>query len=157
LVRRIASAGGHAFAFPAIAVQAIEPSPAMIAQLNAIARYDLVIFISPNAVRFALPWMGAKSRSSAMRLAATGVGTARALAAAGLKPYAVPTRGSGSEALLLLPELQQLADQSVLVVRGEGGRERLAETLRARGAQVDYAEVYQRLPPAAIRMSLRAG
>jgi uroporphyrinogen-III synthase len=148
LACRIAAAGGRAFVFPAIDVQAIEPSTATIARLNAIMHYDLVIFISPNAVKFALPLIEDKLQLSAKRLAATGSGTARALTEAGLKPYAVPARGSGSEALLSLPELQQVAGHSMLIVRGKGGREQLAESLHARGAQVDYAEVYQRLPPA---------
>jgi uroporphyrinogen-III synthase len=40
--------------------------------------------------------------------------------------------------------MQQLANQQVLIVRGVGGRELLADTLAARGANISYLEVYRR-------------
>jgi uroporphyrinogen-III synthase len=56
----------------------------------------------------------------------------------------MPSEGSDSEALLAMPELAHMAGQRVLIVRGTGGRELLAEVLTARGAQVQYAEMYTR-------------
>ena len=43
-----------------------------------------------------------------------------------------------------MPALQQLPGQRCVVVRGVGGRELLAETMRARGAEVEYLNVYER-------------
>ncbi len=53
-----------------------------------------------------------------------------------------------TEALLTLPELQNLTNQSILIFRGEGGRELLAKSLRVRGADVEYVECYRRVIPA---------
>jgi len=56
----------------------------------------------------------------------------------------MPEEGTDSESLLALPQLADMAGQRVLIVRGSGGRELLFDALTARGAQVQYAEVYAR-------------
>lgn len=115
--------------------------------LNAAEPWDWLIFISANAVRGVLGvdgWMGPVA--GATRLAAVGEATATALAEAGLTVDLVPYPQFNSEALLADPRMVQVAGQRVLIVRGEGGREHLAETLRERGADVAYAEVYRRVP-----------
>jgi uroporphyrinogen-III synthase len=82
-----------------------------------------------------------------VRIAAIGRATAQALALAGLTVDLVPESGYNSEALLAMPQMQQLKGQNCLIVRGEGGREELATTLRSRGAYVEYLEVYKRVTP----------
>ncbi|RMF19676.1 MAG: uroporphyrinogen-III synthase [Gammaproteobacteria bacterium] len=77
---------------------------------------------------------------------APGAGTAGALEDAlgvRVKTGSPPT----SEGLLALAELQNVAGEKVLIARGEAGRELLAETLRARGAQVDYLPLYGLVQP----------
>ncbi len=114
---------------------------------SASAKADWLIFISVNAVNYAFKALGTKLEKlcQTTRLAAIGQSTANALATHGCKVNATPSQGFNSEALLALPEFQDLKGQRIVCIRGQGGRELLAETFRARGANVEYLEVYQRI------------
>ena len=113
----------------------------------------LVMFVSANAVAqfFRLrpvdaPW------PAALQAAATGPGTAAALREAGLLPaQIVEPAGDApsfdSEALWARLSGRPWPGCRVLVVRGEEGRDWLAEQLGAQGAQVDFVAAYRRLPP----------
>jgi len=61
--------------------------------------------------------------------------------------YQSPHQAMNSEALLAHPKLQTVSDEKIIIFRGQGGRTHLADVLRARGAHVDYCEVYQRQSP----------
>lgn len=143
----IEAAGGRAVRFPALEISAppdIAAAKAALVQLDA---YDLAIFISANAVAKALALHPAADWPVGLRRAAVGEGTARALARQGLPAHLIPAPPFDSESLLAHADLQQIAGQCILIVRGVGGRELLGDTLRARGAEVHYAEVYQRVRP----------
>ena len=65
-------------------------------------------------------------------------------------PASWPAVGDDSEALLELPQLVDalsVRDPRVLIMRGEGGREFLADRLRGQGVAVDYLELYRRCLP----------
>ncbi len=113
-------------------------------------RYQKAIFVSQNAVTYAFDWLDDYWPQLPIRVEYYGVGerTARALEAHQVPVTAWQTDGPmNSEALLTAPELQSVADQRIVIFRGVGGRGVMAETLRARGAQVDYCELYQRRCP----------
>lgn len=151
LARMIAAQGGQAVLFPLLEISpADDPAPLQraIAHLD---DYALAIFISPNAVAFALPQILAARRWPAgLRAAAIGPSTARQLAVQGFSNVIAPLGRFDSEALLELPAFAAaaVAGEKVLILRGNGGRELLGETLRQRGAQVDALTCYRRSPPA---------
>ena len=139
---RIEAAGGRAVVFPALEIHRLAPPAA----LRRLAEYDRVIFVSPTAVTVAAPHAVGLGEA---RLAAVGSGTRQALEHHGGGRVLAPAAGGDSEALLALPELAIMAGQRVLIVRGEGGRALLGDTLASRGAQVEYAECYKRTLPLA--------
>ena len=76
-----------------------------------------------------------------------GQGSAKALRDTGISNIITPTDRFDSEGLLALPELQNVAGWRVMIFRGDGGRELLGDTLRDRGATVEYANCYKRSKP----------
>lgn len=142
LERLLEARGARAIVFPALEIEPL-PAPPALARL---ADFDLAVFVSPSAVRTALPAVGAWPRHVAA--AAVGAGTRRELERAGVARVIAPSKSADSEALLALEPLKAVKGKRVLIVRGEGGRALLGETLRSRGAQVEYAECYRRAPPA---------
>ena len=102
----------------------------------------LVIFISVAAVEFANKLMPI-SLWSTKEVIAVGAATERALKTLGISVL-VPAKHN-SEGLLVLQPLQNVQAKDVLIVRGDGGRELIAEDLRQRGASVHYFESYRRV------------
>jgi uroporphyrinogen-III synthase len=82
-----------------------------------------------------------------LKIATVGQGSAKALRESGITNVISPTERFDSEGLLALPELQNVAGWRVMIFRGDGGRELLGDTLKARGATVEYATCYQRSKP----------
>jgi uroporphyrinogen-III synthase len=147
--QQLEQAGASVLLFPVMAVQAhanTAPAQAILAKL---ATYDTVIFISSNAVTFGLALLDAQQQQvlQQLTLGAIGKKTANTLRDYGFDAQLVPENGFSSEDFLAMPAVEQLSGQRILIFRGAGGRELLAETLHQRGATVDYADVYQRICP----------
>lgn len=153
LAEALVEAGAKPVLFPVLAIHPLgNITPIADAAIH-LDQYTLAVFVSPNAVTFGLseilkhrPW------PAHLRVATVGHSSEAALAAHNLhgqeKQVLCPKDRFDSEALLELQELQAMHGQRVLIFRGDGGRDLLAETLRQRGAQVDYLTVYQRGQPA---------
>ncbi|PKO73224.1 MAG: uroporphyrinogen-III synthase, partial [Betaproteobacteria bacterium HGW-Betaproteobacteria-17] len=125
LAQAIRAAGGEAFVFPALEVEAL-PLDALNEPLARLAEADIAIFISPNAAQFGMAAIRAGGTlPEAVEVCAVGPGTARALQAQGVGGVITPD-GQDSEALLALPQLNAVAGKRVVIVRGVGGRARLA-------------------------------
>ena len=151
LAEGIAALGGQPLIFPLLEISAAtDPQPLAVAVAR-LADYVVAVFISPNAVDYSLPAILAHGAWPADLLpAAVGQGTVRALAAHGVAGCIAPSERFDSEALLALPDLagERVAGRRAVIFRGDGGRELLAETLRARGARVEYITCYRRAGPA---------
>jgi uroporphyrinogen-III synthase len=148
LARLIEARGGEAIRFPVIEIAEPRDTRALLAVIDRLKDFALAIFISPNAVNRAMNLILARGGlPEAMRVACVGRGSARELKHFGIDNTIVPPGRFDSEALLELPELQQVAGKRIVIFRGDGGRELLGDTLRARGAGIEYAECYRRVRP----------
>lgn len=155
LCAALSAAGAVPVAFPALAIEPVPPGDAspegrrIAAALLEFDRVDIALFVSVNAVHAGMDWLEHYWPQLPVGVQWLGVGqaTARALEARGVAVADIPGRAENSEALLALPALQQVSGRRALIFRGSGGRPHLAEALRARGARVDYCEVYRRALP----------
>lgn len=140
-------AGAIVIPLPLIAIHPPDNSAAIALVVSQLPRYDTAIFISTNAVEYGLQVLSPAQHATLhqLTLGAIGKRTAQVLQAYGFMPDWVPTHGFTSEDFLALPQTQDVAGRRVLIFRGQGGRELLADTLRERGAQVTYLDVYQRI------------
>jgi uroporphyrinogen-III synthase len=160
LQARVRELGGVPVLFPTLAILPCADPDTLARRLADLASYDLAIFISPTAVQHGLAQVPVWPPT--LVAAGVGQGTAAALRSAGIVEVLAPAAGGAdSEHLLALPQLAAMGGQRVIIFRGEGGRELLAVTLAARGAQVDYAECYRRglpeLDPAPVCHTWRHG
>ena len=148
LARRIEQAGGTSLVFPLLDISAVQDATVLREQIARLAQFNLAIFISPNAVHYGISAIRAAGELPPyIKIATVGQGSAKALRESGIAQVIAPTERFDSEGLLALPELQQVAGWRVMIFRGDGGRELLADTLKARGATVEYATCYQRSKP----------
>ena len=151
LATLVCEAGGVPLLFPAIeSLDAADPR-ALDDAIARLAEFDLAIFISPSAVEQAMTRITAQRVLAVnLRCAAIGPGGARALQRFGIRDVMVPAahEPSDSESLLASGFMQQVRGKRVVIFRGDGGRELLAQTLIARGARVESVSCYRRAKPA---------
>jgi uroporphyrinogen-III synthase len=154
----VTAEAGAVHLFPLIEIAPLSDYATFDATLDELKDHDWAIFISSNAVENGMPRMHSRygTLPSKLKFAAIGPVTAAGLSQHGIAETLTPQDRFDSEALLALPEMQAMAGKKVMIFRGVGGRELLAERLRARGALVTFAECYRRINPQANADSLRA-
>lgn len=144
----IRSEGGEPVLFPVIDILPSENPDTLAAVIGSLHEFDVAVFISPTAVEWGMREVRRRREwPEGLRAAAVGAGTAAALRTKGFTEILVPPGRGDSEALAASPELADLTGKSVVIFRGEGGREWLRAVLEARGAQVVYAQCYRRARP----------
>jgi uroporphyrinogen-III synthase len=142
LARRVRALGGVPLLLPGSSLRAADDSKAAREALKTALASDKVIFTSPAAVRFAHRLVPLHAR---MRCLAPGAGTHRALLHAGCANPVAPIR-EDSEGLLALPALRDVRGMRIGIVGAPCGRGLLERALAGRGADVEHAYVYRRLP-----------
>jgi uroporphyrinogen-III synthase len=148
LAQSIAQAGGVPLLFPLLDIAEVQDTRELHEQISRLAQFDLAIFISPNAVNYGIAAIRAIGNIPLkLKIATVGQGSAKALRELSIPNVIAPTERFDSEGLLALPELQDVTGWQVMIFRGDGGRELLGDTLKARGATVEYAACYQRSKP----------
>ncbi len=137
-------------ALPLIDIAALDDPTPVLAAWQTLPACALAMFVSANAVQH---FLAAGSAWPAGVLAgSTGPGTTAALRAGGVPAALIvepDTDAAVFDSEALWQRLQPIpwSGRRALVVRGEGGRDWLAEQLRAHGAEVDFVTAYRRLPP----------
>jgi len=143
----LSDVGIYSSSLPLLDIEPLPITPDQQVVLRDLGRYCAVIVVSKPAARLALQQLD--RQWSEVPWFSVGAATAQVLADQGYTVH-YPHTGDDSEALLELPALREAIarpDARVLILRGEGGRELLAERLRERGASVDYLELYRRFLP----------
>ncbi|MCL6689866.1 uroporphyrinogen-III synthase [Pseudomonas sp. R3.Fl] len=151
LAASLAEHGVASASLPLLAIEPLEETPEQRSLLLDLDRYCAVVVVSKPAARLGVEridryWPQPPARQDWF---AVGAATAAILDDYGLRVHH-PENGDDSEALLALPALAQalqVPGPRALILRGEGGREFLAERLRGQGVAVDYLELYRRVLP----------
>jgi uroporphyrinogen III methyltransferase/synthase len=138
LAARLRELGAEVVEAPAISIVPIDgPAPDL-------GRYDLLCVTSPNGVRLffeRLAHDGKDARSlAAVRVAAIGPGTARALRDRGVIADVVPERFLAEG---LVEALADVPVKHALIARAAQARDVLPDALRERGATVDVLALYE--------------
>jgi uroporphyrinogen-III synthase len=148
LCHLIEKGGGTALRFPTLEIEPPKDLDHVSKVLRSMYQVDWLVFVSVNAVYYAQKACDNRLNIPRhVKVAAMGRATERALLDCGIKGIVVPEGRYDTEALLGLAEMGHVAGLRFLIVRGQGGRPLLGDTLTQRGADVGYAEVYRRCCP----------
>ncbi len=150
LARAVEERGGRVTLCPALEILGPE-DPRCLAQLHEefLRGVAAAVFVSRNAVEWALRLAPAPRALAEIPALAPGPGSAALLRQRGFRRVLSPVSGTGSEALLEVEELghANIAGATILLFRGQGGRALLRRELRRRGARLHCLKVYRRAAP----------
>ncbi len=146
LCDKIHEQGGKAIYFPTVDILPSDKGKQTIATFD---QYDMVLFVSWHAVNQSKDMIHAlwPIFPPHIQVMAIGKNTAEALKNSNLPVHYYPANDWNSEALLDSPLLQDVKGKKIAIIRGETGREMIAEMLAKRGAYVDNMIVYRRVIP----------
>ncbi|MDB5887431.1 MAG: hemD [Rhodocyclales bacterium] len=146
LLDALRAAGAEPLFFPVIEIVPLADTAPLQALASKLGDYDVAFFVSANAVEQTLAVIPRAQWPASLRIATVGPGSARTLHAQGFDDVMLPSSRFDSEGVLALHAMQaaSIGGKRVLILRGDGGRELLAQTLVERGAHVDVHSCYRR-------------
>jgi len=144
LIQALKQRGWQPLHVPTLSIEPVPVAPGMSQIAQDLDLYHIVIFVSANAARIGMSLFDHYWPQWPVGIEWLAVGKATQAALAEFDIRADAPEQADSEGLLALPQLQQVAGKKILIVRGVGGRETIADTLRQRGAKVTYLELYKR-------------
>ena len=151
LCQKIQQLGAYPESFPVIEFKPTAEALALQTVINKLNTFDIAIFASRASVEFSIPQIMLRwPNPSELNVvwAAIGPGTRDALLQGGIKSVILPKAPPyESESLLDLEVFQSVVGKKILIVRGNGGREFLRDTLKKRGAEVEVIQAYRRVLP----------
>ena len=143
-----AEQGATVIRFPCLEIVDTAHSETNLNRIKQLDKYDLLVFISRNAVYYGTRLLHqAGIHQINIPVAAVGIKTAEALAEAGIADAIHPHEAASSEALAAMQTIKNIKRGAVLIFRGQGGNLYLGKELTRRGLRVDYVEVYRRQRP----------
>jgi len=147
LKRKLESVGAKPVLFPLIEIIPPAELGLIEKQLDNLQDYDLVIFVSANAVKHTFEKISPSVLQN-VKVATTGKKTADALGQLGIKIDFCPKEIFNSEALLAISKFSDYCvGKKIAIIRGEGGRDLLRDELQKKGASVEYINTYRRVCP----------
>jgi uroporphyrinogen-III synthase len=151
LAEKVRALGREAIVFPLLDIQPLPDTTMLRAALANLDHFAMAAFVSPNAIDAAFAHVTHWPRHVA--LAVVGEGSKAALAHYGLTPAnaniisPVDRMRTDSQTLLEVLDIDALRGKKVLIIRGETGRELLADALREKGVEVEPVAAYRRAAP----------
>ncbi len=141
LNRQLAEIGVEVINCPSLQIEAAFPT-----QVPAWHQQDVWVFVSRNAVEYFARQLTLDQRQgdSHCKIVAVGEATAQAICQQGWPNLQPIPESFDSEGMLSLAVFNQPQGLRVGIVRGDGGREHLAQALKAQAAEVTLYEVYRR-------------
>ncbi|GAA5162844.1 uroporphyrinogen-III synthase [Viridibacterium curvum] len=157
LIRLLQTVGAEPIFFPVIDILPLADTAPLAALADQLAQIDAAFFVSRNAVAQTLAVLPRERWPDSVAISTVGPGSAADLRAAGFADVLVPATQFDSEGVLALEVFSaaKIAGKRVLILRGDGGRELLAEVLQQRGAIVQVQPCYRRMPAQTDATALR--
>lgn len=141
--------------FPCMEICPLDDYAELDTALSHLQRYAMLAFVSPNAIHFTMERLQLLGLvlPQTLCLAVMGAGSKQCLFEYGINEQThqllspLDSERTDSETLLQVLDISALQGRTVLIVRGQDGRELLADQLRQHGVNVEQVPAYRRQVP----------